>query len=122
LPAYQHYWEVLDDALATLDGSKLSEVMDGPELVAAQAYLDQLKSENKASAGAADHEITLVSATSEDAVIYDKLVDHSVFVDPTTREPLPPEQQGSGPDPAVPSYYYLRQVDGIWKVVGQGQG
>ncbi len=122
LSAYQRYWHVLDDALASLDGSKLNGVMDGPELVAAEAYLGQLRSQNKAAVGPADHEITLVSATPEEAVIYDKVVDHSVFVDPTTKEPLPPEQQGAQPDTPVPSYYYLHKVDGVWKVVGQGRG
>jgi hypothetical protein len=102
---------VVDDALATLDRSKLNEVMDGPELVATQTYLDQLRSENKAAIGPADHEITLVSATAEDAVIHDKIVDHSVFIDSTTREPLPPDKQGARTE--TDGTYYLRKIDGV---------
>jgi hypothetical protein len=118
LAAYQRYWEVSDDALATLDGSHLAEVMDGPELVATQAYLNQLQSQNKAAVGPADHAITIVSATSDDAVIHDKVVDHSLFIDPTTREVLPPDQQGARTE--IDGTYYLRKVDGVWKVVGEG--
>jgi len=117
-PAYQHYWEVLDDALATLDDSKLSGAMDGPALIAAQTYVNQLRDQNKAGVGPADHSITLVSATPEDAVIHDHVVDHSVFVDPATREPLPPDEQGANTE--TDDTYYLRKVDGVWKVVGAG--
>jgi hypothetical protein len=119
LPAYQQYWQVRDDALATLDGSHLSEVMDGIELVAAQTYLDQLRSQNKAGIGTEDHSITVLSATPEEAVIHDKVVDHGIFVDPTTREPLPPDQQAK-PDTEIDGTYQLHKIDGVWKVVEEG--
>jgi hypothetical protein len=93
--------------------------MDGTELVAAQTYLDQLRHEDRAVDGPADHSVTLISATPEDAEIYDNLVDHSVFVDPTTREALPPDQQASSGGTELPSYYHMQKVDGVWKVVGQ---
>ena len=118
LPAYQHYWEVLDDALATLDDSKLGDAMDGPALLAAQTYVNQLRDQNKAGVGPEDHSITLVTATPEDAVIHDHVVDHSVFVDPATREPLPPDEQGTNTE--TDYTYYLRNIDGVWKVVGAG--
>jgi hypothetical protein len=120
LPAYQHYWEVRDDAVATLDKSHLADVMDGVELVAAETYIDQLRSEGKAGVGPADHSVTIVSATPDDAVIQDKVVDHSVFVDPITREPLPPDQQAGSQDSEIDGTYYLRNIDGVWKVVNEG--
>jgi hypothetical protein len=116
LDAYSRYWQVSDDALATLDASHLSEVMDGNELVGTQLYIDQLRNEGKAAVGPIDHSITLVRATPEDAVIYDRIVDHGVFVDPTSREPLPPEQQAK-PDVEVVGYYFLHKFDDTWKVV-----
>ena len=119
LPAYQHYWGIRDNALANLDGTHLSEVMDGIELVAAQTYIDQLLSQGKAVDGSEDHSITIVSATPDDAVIHDFVVDHSVFVDPTTREPLPPEQQAK-PDTEIDATYHLRNIDRVWKVVEEG--
>jgi len=119
LPAYQHYWEIRDEALATLDGTRLSEVMYGIELVAAQTYIDQLRGQGKAVDGSEDHSITIVSAIPDDAVIHDVVVDHSVFVDPTTREPLPPDQQ-SKPDTEIDATYHLRNIDGVWKVVEEG--
>jgi hypothetical protein len=60
-----------------------------------------------------------VSATSDDAVIHDHIVDHSIFVDSTTREPLPADQQPN-PNAEIDGTYYLRKVDGVWKVVGGG--
>jgi hypothetical protein len=119
LDAYDRFWQVSDDALATLDGSHLSEVMDGIELVAAETYIDQLRSQGRAAVGSEDHSITIVSATPEDAVIHDKVVDHGVFVDPTTREPLPPEQQAK-PDTEIDATYHLRKIDDVWKVVDEG--
>jgi len=119
LAAYSHYWQVLDDAFANLDGSQLSQVTDGAELLAAQTYIEQLRSQGKAGLGTADHSITLVSATPGDAVIHDKVIDHSIYVDPETRGPLPPDQQASNPDPEINGTYYLKNIDGVWKVVGE---
>ena len=55
---------------------KTGDAMDGPALLAAQTYVNQLRDQN----GPEDHSITLVTATPEDAVIHDHVVDHSVFV------------------------------------------
>jgi hypothetical protein len=117
LAAYSKYWQVSDDAFSTLDTSHLSEVMDGSELVATQKYVDQLRSQGKAGVGPADHTITVISATPDDAVIHDRIVDHSVFVDPTTREPLPPDQQAANPDAEIDGYYVMHNFDGTWKVI-----
>jgi hypothetical protein len=119
LPAYQHYWEVRDEALATLDGSHLADVMDGIELTAAQTYISQLQTEGKAGVGTEDHSFTILSATPEDAVIEDKVVDHSMFVDIATGDPLPPDQQPK-PDSEIDGTYNLHKIDGIWKVVEEG--
>jgi len=119
LVAYGRYSQIVDDAFATLDGSHLSEVMDGTQLVAARTYLEQLRSEGKAAVGPTDHSISVLSATSEDAVIHDRLIDHGVFVDPITREPLPSDQQASKPYTEIEATYYLRKVNGVWKVVGE---
>jgi hypothetical protein len=118
LPAYQHYWEVLDDALSTLDDSKLKDVMDGPELVGTQSYVSQLENQNRALVGPEDHAVTVVSATPEEAVIHDHVVDHSVVIDATTRQPLPPDQQQKQ-GTEIDGTYYLRNIDGTWKVVGE---
>ncbi len=93
--------------------------MDGIELVAAQTYIDELRNQGKAGVAREDHSITIVSATPEDAVIYDRMVDHSVFVDPTTRELLPPDKQAT-PDTEIDGTYHLRKIDGVWKVVEEG--
>jgi hypothetical protein len=119
LPAYRHYWQVADDALATLDTSKLNEVMDGAELVGTEAYVNKLRSKNQAIVGPEDHSITVVSATAEDAVIHDHVIDHGVVLDLSTGEPLPPDQQSKA-DTEIDGIYYLHKVDGVWKVVGEG--
>jgi hypothetical protein len=119
LPAYQHYWEVRDEALATLDASHLADVMDGIELTAAQTYISQLQTEGKAGVGTEDHSITILTATPEDAVIQDKVVDHSMFVDIATGDPLPADQQPK-PDSEIDGTYNLHKIDGTWKVVEEG--
>jgi hypothetical protein len=118
LDAYSRYWQVRDEALSNLDDSHLSEVMAGVELTAAQAYIEQLRGEGRAGVGLIDHSITLVSATQENAVVHDTIIDHEVFVDPTTREPLPADQQ-SKPDTEIDGYYNLQKVDDVWKVVSE---
>jgi hypothetical protein len=120
LPAYQHYWEVRDEAFANLDGSQLSDVMAGVELVAAQTYIQQLQDQGRAAVGPEDHSVTITSATSDQAVIHDDVVDRSVFVDPTTKQPLPADQQSATPTPLISGDYNLRKIDGVWKVVSEG--
>jgi hypothetical protein len=120
LSAYEHYWQVRDDAFANLDDSQLSGVMDGVELVAAQTYIEQLRSQGRAAVGPEDHSITILSASPEEAVIHDDVVDRSIFVDPTTKQPLPPDQQAATPAPLISGDYYMRKLDGVWKVVREG--
>jgi hypothetical protein len=118
LPAYQHFWEISDDAMATLDDSHLSEVMDGVELVATQKAIEQLSAAGKAAVGTEDHSVTILSATPDDAVIHDLVVDRGVYVDAMTREPLPQDQQAK-PDTEIDAIYHMQKIDGIWKVVNE---
>jgi len=119
LDAYDRYWQVRDDALATLDGSHLDEVMSGEELVAAETYLDQLRSQGRAGRPNVEHSITLVSATSDAAEIQDRIIDRGFFVDATTQEPLPPDQQAAQPETEIVGTYLLRNIDGVWKVTAE---
>jgi len=119
LDAYDRYWQVRDDALATLDGSHLDEVMYGEELLAAETYLDQLRSQGRAGRPNVEHSITLVSASSGAAEIQDRIIDRGFFVDTATQEPLPPDQQAAQPETEIVGTYLLRNIDGVWKVTAE---
>jgi hypothetical protein len=119
LDAYSRYWQIEAEALLNLDSSNLDQVMYGQELLATEAYIEQLRGQAKAGRTDVEHSIQLIEATPDEAEILDRLIDRSVFVDPTTKEPLPPEQQASKPQAEVPTTYYLRKIDGIWKVTNE---
>ena len=94
--------------------------MDGIELVAAQTYLGQLRSQGRAVRPDVQHSVQLVRATPDEAEIHDELLDRGIFIDPITQEPLPPDQQAASPETKIQSDYILRKIDGVWKVVEEG--
>lgn len=111
--AYQRYWEVAAQAELILDPSRLPEVMAGAELSREQSYIQELMSRGRAVQGDVEHNADVKEATAQRAVVYDEYVDRSIYVDPSTRQPLPGEQQST----LRKVSYQLEKRDGVWKVV-----
>jgi hypothetical protein len=115
LQGYTNYWTVRvnamrDPADASID---LGSVMAGSELAGAQRTIAQYRDAGEAFHSDVKHTIWITDATADEAAVVDRYVGNTVFLDPTTKEPLSPQ-------PVVQSFsdrFLLRNIAGTWKVV-----
>ena len=110
--AYQRYWQVRAEALFALDTSHLSEVAAGEHLDQLVAFVNELRSEGRASETDIEHHFVVFEASDQQAVIGDNYVSNSVYIDATTHARLT--------DPApdnLQEFYTLAHMAGSWKVV-----
>jgi hypothetical protein len=114
--AFQKYSDIRAEAEWSLDGSRLAEVMPGAELSGSLHYLDELRASGRAVRTKVEHNVRVVRAMADEAEVVDVVMDWSVYVDAVTRQPLQPEPVGK----QLTEVYFLRKIDGVWKVVGEG--
>ena len=114
--AYRRYSEIRAEAEWSLDGSRLAEVMPGPELAGSLRYLDDLRASGRAVRTKIEHNVRITRLTADEAEIVDDVTDWSVYVDATTRQPLQAEPAGR----KLTEVYFLAKNDGVWKVIGEG--
>lgn len=115
LQGYTNYWRVRvnamrDPADASID---LASVMAESELAGAQKTLAQYRDAGEAFQSDVKHTIWITDASPDEAVLVDRYVGNTVFLDPTTKEPL-------GSQPVVQSFsdrFLLKNIEGTWKVV-----
>jgi len=111
--AYSKFWAVRVEATATLDVSRLPEVLDGPALEREREQIADLHARGVAAVIEAEHEVGLLSLTQDEAELYDEYLNRSYLIDPTTREPVGAPE----PEEVVKVSFRLRRIDGVWKVV-----
>ena len=118
--AYLRYFQVTADAFLKLDASGLSDVAVDGVLTALQQNIAALQSQGKALVTNVQHNFSVLSADNNQAQVADQYRDSSVFVDPTSHEPLPGQETPMSPDsaPLVRIVYQLEYVGGTWKVAG----
>ena len=115
LQGYTNYWTVRvnamrDPADASID---LGSVMAETELAGAQKTLAQYRDAGEAFHSDVKHTIWITDATPDEAVVVDRYVGNTVFLDPNTKEPLSSQ-------PVVQTFsdrFLLKNIDGTWKVV-----
>jgi hypothetical protein len=117
--AYLHYWQVVSDSSLSLDPSHLGDVTAGDQLAALQKNLDEDKAAGRAIRMDIQHNFVVVSASPTEAEVADRSRDLSIWVDPTSGDPLPGQVQPASPDqaPEVDAVLDLQKIDGQWKVV-----
>jgi hypothetical protein len=114
--AFQKYSDIRAEAEWSLDGSRLTEIMPGAELAGSLEYLDELRASGRAVRTKVEHNVRITRAIADEAEVVDDVTDWSVYVDAVTRQPLQPEPAGK----ELTEVYFLRKIDGVWKVVGEG--
>ena len=109
--AYLDHWEVYADALLTLDGSRLSDVLAGAALREVGKQVEDLIEANQPARVRIEHRyrITIIDATT--ATVEDRYINHTVRLDPETMEPIEDD-----PNQRVHKSYTLKKVDDVWKV------
>ena len=111
--AYSKFWAIRVEAAATLDASRLPEVMDGPALEREREQIADLQARGVAAVIEAEHDVGLLSLTQDEAELYDEYLNRSYLIDPTTREPVGAPE----PEEVVKVSFRLQRIDGVWKVV-----
>ena len=109
--AYLAFWDSWKVANDKLDPSPLDQTMTGSALTAARRLIDQQRQKNQPVRIDVTHHYTITLTSALTASVDDQFIDHSVRLDPNTRQPV--EQD---PNHKVHNTYTLRKVDGQWKV------
>jgi hypothetical protein len=123
LNAYSAYWQTQADAFYDLDPSGLDAVADGRALQGLQQSIDEDRSLGRALDTNVQLSPLVVQVQGDDAEIVDVYKNSSVWIDPSTKQPLPGQTAPASPDvaPTVSKLYRLHRVDGVWKVIRDTQ-
>jgi hypothetical protein len=122
--AYLHYFDVRDQALYTNDATGLDDVVEGPLLAALEQTIADQQAQGEALVVDIRHQYSIVHIEGDpddEVAVVDYYKDLSYSVDATTHEPLPGQTIPSSPDeaPQVNVVYRLRNIRGVWKVIGR---
>lgn len=109
--AYLEHWDVYAEALLTLDGSHLPEVLAGAALRVVQKQVKELSAANQPALVRVEHRYRITIVNEDTAIVEDRYINHTVRLDPTTMEPIEPD-----PNQRVHKSYTLKKVGGVWKV------
>lgn len=113
LDAYQRYWDVYSAALLELDANLIHTVATGEEQERIRQEIDMLRSKGVALRVRVERHPLIIEVNDTTAVIYDEVTNQSFYVDAITKQP----PQGTGSGEILRDTYYLRKMDGMWKVV-----
>ena len=112
---YLRAWELWAEACFTLDPAPLERVFARPELDRVHVYVRQLRASGRALRLDAAHRVTVIALDGDTALLLDDLTDRSLYLDPATRQPLPPDAQPT-PVGSERVYCRLRRTAAGWRV------
>jgi hypothetical protein len=117
--AFKHYLEVRAQAFLEIDSSSLNEVADGDALADLQQQVEDERMQGRALDQDLQYQFEVLAIQGDEVVVAARFQDSSVWVDPQTHDPLAGEVKPASPDqaPLVLAQFYLKQIDGTWKVV-----
>lgn len=109
--AYLRAWDVWDDAMRTLDPSRLSTAMTGRALQAVTDQVEEARRKNEPVSIEAEHNYRIDIVDEATASVDDNYINHSVRLDPETGQP-----KESPPSKRVHKSFTMKLVDGTWKL------
>jgi hypothetical protein len=109
--AYLRSWEVYAKAMLELDESRLGEVFARRALDLRRTEVADLRRKGTPARMQVEHRIAAVSVRDDAAYVTDNYVNHSVVLDPISKEPAEPD-----PNSSESRTYTLERIDGAWRV------
>jgi hypothetical protein len=113
--AYLRFWDVYAKAALELDADPLNNVASGEALRLLKAQVEEQRGKNQPFRVRVEHNYQIVfpipGQGDDTASVDDRYVNHTVRLDPQTKEPIEP-------DPNAPTHdtYTLKKVNGKWMV------
>jgi len=111
--AYARYWQVRKQAYLSLEVSLLAEVTAGEELQREERQIGALAAQGRAARLTYEHRPSIREVSADRALVFDELVNHSVFVTAATGQELPT----NAPPQIEKVSHEFRKIGGRWKVV-----
>lgn len=111
--AYIAYWDAYSAALLNLDPSPVSALVVADELERIKKEIESLRAQGVAARVVVDHDFAVVEVMSDSAVIIDRFVDRSFYVDPVTKNPPTASNEGRT---FTDTFRLRRTGDGRWVV------
>lgn len=109
--AYLRFWEALAGANLALDPKPLGEVATGEALATLSEQLEEQRAQNQPVLVRVEHDYQILVTAPDTASVDDRYVNHTVRLDPVTRQPIEPDPNAQARDS-----HTMRKVDGTWKV------
>jgi hypothetical protein len=109
--AYLRAWGVWADSLLRLDPSRLPDVLTGEALDLVTAQVEEQRERNEPVRIRVEHDYQVVLINASTASVDDRYINHSVRLDPETREPVEDD-----PNERVHRTFTMKLVDGTWKI------
>lgn len=113
--AYLHFWDVYEEAALSLDAKGFERVATGEALKTLTTQIEQQKSKNQPVRLRVEHNYEILyplpGAGDDTASVDDHYINHSVRLDPKTREPIEPDPNAQTHDTVT-----LKKVNGQWLV------
>lgn len=110
--AYLKSWEVYAEAVRELDDSRLEEIYAGDALTLRREEIADYRAANTPGIIDVDHDYEISILEPGRALVLDKYVNHSVFIDPISEEPTEKD-----PSEVLRQRSELRESEGVWRVV-----
>jgi hypothetical protein len=109
--AYLRSWEVYAEAMLELDPGGLDRAFAKKALELRIGEVAALKARGTPARMEVDHQIAEVWLRESAAYVTDNYTNHSVLLDPRTKEPTEPD-----PNTSESRTYTLERIEGTWRV------
>lgn len=112
--AYLAYWNAYAAAVLELDITLVEDFAAGDELEGIRQEIEQLRADGVALRVVVEHDPEVTMESESVALVADRIVDNSFYVDAETKDP--PQAEGSGE--THKDLVRMERIDGRWLVTG----
>jgi hypothetical protein len=109
--AYLRSWEVYAKAVRDLDPSGLEESFAEEHLATLRREFDRRTREGRPSRVSVEHNYRILIVGADNAMVFDRYLNHSVWLHQETGEPGEPD-----PNEYISDAFQMKRIEGTWKV------
>jgi len=110
--AYLAYWDAYAAAVLHLDVTRVERFAAGAELASIREEIEKLRADGVALRVVVKHDFNVIDLTGTSALVEDRIVDNTFYVDAKTLDP----PTGAGSGDTYRDLVRLERLDGRWTV------